>query len=250
MTPRRAALYARVSTGIQSTDLQIFELRQVAVQRGWTIVGEYSDAAVSGARDRRPELDRLMRDALRGRLDVVVVWRFDRFARSVRHLVNALHDFETCRVDFVSLRDQVDTSTAAGRLIFHVVAAIAEFERELIRERVTAGVASARRRGKRIGRRPHPVDADRAFELQAAGRSVRAIARELGVPTSIAYRALRAPAGGLCVVCSRDVPTDMHGRARWHQHVAGTLCDGTGHGCLPLADSVPKPLADDGAATA
>ncbi len=129
--PKRCALYARVSTSRdQSPALQLDELRHLAAQRGWELVGEYVDVGVSGAKDRRPQLDRMMAEVLRGRIDVVAVWRFDRFARSVRHLVLALDDFRARGVDFVSASDGIDTSTPAGRFTFHVIAGVAELERE------------------------------------------------------------------------------------------------------------------------
>jgi len=149
-TTKNVALYARTSTHDQNPGMQIDELRRVAGQRGWQVVGEYVDAGHSGAKDRRPELDRMMGDVHRGKVDTVMVWKFDRFARSVRHLVSALEDFRARNVDFVSVTDGIDTSTPAGRFTFHVISAVAELEREMIRERTRCGIAAARRRGSRI----------------------------------------------------------------------------------------------------
>lgn len=216
-----------MSTAAQSPDLQLDELRQLAETRGWSVVREYVDLGVSGSKDRRPELDRLMADAQRGKFKIVACWKFDRFARSVRHLVLALDEFRSLGIDFVSARDSIDTSTPAGRFTFQVFAAVAELERELIRERVTAGIASARRRGKRIGRRPRDLDVDRALELRAQGASVRAVAAELGVPRSVVHRALSAPPGGRCAACGSAVLLDLHGRPRWHT-AGGVVCQGTG----------------------
>src|SRR5215472_7957457 len=142
----RAAIYARVSTlnHGQDIELQARELRHYAQSRGWSIVGEYLDRGISGAKDSRPELNRLMADAKRRKCDVVLVWKLDRFGRSLRHLVNALAELEAVGVAFVSLTDNLDLTTPAGRLMFQVIAAMSEFERELIRERVRAGLRNAK----------------------------------------------------------------------------------------------------------
>ncbi len=189
----RAALYARVSTlhRGQDPELQMTELRAVAAQRGWTIAGEYVDVGVSGAKERRAALDRLMADARGGKVDVVAVWRFDRFARSTRHLLEALETFRVLNVGFLSLREAVDTTTPAGKALFTMIAAVAELERDLIRERVRAGVERARQRGKRLGRPPkEPIDVERAAALIAAGASKKAVAKALGVPRTSLGRAL------------------------------------------------------------
>ncbi len=189
--PARAALYARVSTVAHGQDvaLQLDELRAVATQRGWRIAGEYADEGVSGRRERRPGLDRLMSDARRGRFDVVAVWRFDRFARSTRHLLQALEEFRTLQVEFVSLREAVDTSTPLGRAMFTIVAAVAELEREIIRERVLAGVARARAKGHRPGPVPRVViDPEALAALLAGGVSVREAARRLDAPLTTVRR--------------------------------------------------------------
>jgi DNA invertase Pin-like site-specific DNA recombinase len=192
-TVKRCALYARVSTAEQNTGMQLDELRAVAAQRRWRIIGEYIDAGVSGSKDRRPELDRLKADVARGKIDVVAVWKFDRFARSVRHLVLALEDFRAREVDFVSLGDGIDTSTPSGRFTFHVIAAVAELERELIRERTKAGVAAARKRGARIGRPRRVIDIEHVRALHASGRSLRDISREIDVGVATVIRRLKLP---------------------------------------------------------
>jgi DNA invertase Pin-like site-specific DNA recombinase len=184
------AIYARVSTSEQTPALQLDALRQLANQRGWVVHAEYIDEGFSGTRDRRPALDRLMADAHRGRFGVVVVWRFDRFGRSLRHLVTALDDFHDLGIQFVSMQDAIDTATASGRMMFAVIGAMAQFEAELIRERTIAGLAAARRRGVRLGRRPLHVDVDRARKLRAAGLSLRAVARELGISVGLVHRVL------------------------------------------------------------
>src|SRR5438309_3988144 len=179
----RVAIYARVSTVNHGQDagLQTRELRQFAEARGWTIASEYVDSGVSGAKDSRPELNRLMADAHKRRFDVVLVWKLDRFGRSLRHLVNALAEFESLGIAFISLSDNLDLSTASGRLMFQIIGAMAEFERELIRERVKAGMKNARAKGTRIGRPRANVDAAQVARLRASGASLRAIAAELGV---------------------------------------------------------------------
>lgn len=186
----RVAIYARVSTNHgQDAGLQTRELRQFAQARGWTIIGEYVDSGVSGAKDSRPELNRLMLDAKRRRFDVVLVWKLDRFGRSLRHLVNALAEFESLNIAFVSLSDNLDLSTASGRLMFNIIGAMAEFERALIQERVKAGIRNARSKGRRIGRPRVAVDAARIAALRASGLSWPSIAREMGVSVGTVYQA-------------------------------------------------------------
>lgn len=187
----RVALYARVSTTDQNPQLQLDELRQAAAQRGWSVVGEYVDVGISGTRDRRPELDKLMDLARRGRISTVAVWRFDRFARSTRHLVVALEEFRTMGVDFVSIRDSIDTTTAHGKFAFTLIAAVSALEVELIRERTIAGLAAARRRGVTLGRRRVHVDLEFAQQLRDEGKSIREIGRTLGVAAATVQRALR-----------------------------------------------------------
>ena len=174
----RVAIYARVSTVNygQDVSMQTSELRQFAQARGWNLVGEYIDAGVSGAKDSRPELNRLMAHAHKRRFDVVCVWRFDRFARSVSHLLGALETFKALGIDFVSYSEQMDTSTPAGKMVFTVLRAVAELERSLIVERVRAGLRNARAKGKRLGRPRIGVDGARIGRLRAQGRSIREIA--------------------------------------------------------------------------
>src|SRR5450755_2161202 len=176
----RAAIYARVSTigHGQSPEMQLSELREQCVRRGWQIVGEYVDAGISGAKDRRPELDRLMQDAHKRKFDVVTVWKFDRFARSVSHLLRALDTFRILGVEFVSLSESLDTATPAGRMVFTVLGAVAELERSLIAERVRAGLRNARAKGTKLGRPAMRLDRARVAHLRAEGRSLREIAAE------------------------------------------------------------------------
>jgi DNA invertase Pin-like site-specific DNA recombinase len=188
----RAALYARVSTtNGQNPEIQLEELRQYCVRRGWTVAGEYVDRGISGSREQRPELDRLLALCRKRQADAVVVYRYDRFARSLRQLVNALEEFRSLGVDFVSLHEGVDTSTPNGRLVFGIFATIAEFERELIRDRVRSGLASAKARGKRLGRPRVVVNAQHIASLRAEGRSWAEIAAEAGVGQGTVRRAVQ-----------------------------------------------------------
>jgi DNA invertase Pin-like site-specific DNA recombinase len=150
----KAGVYARISTTNHGHDpsMQTRELREYCKRRGLEIVGEYVDVGISGAKEHRPQLDRLMADCRRRRFDAVLAYRYDRFARSLRHLVNALEEFRALGIDFISLHKGVDTSTPNGRLVFGIFASIAEFERELNRDRVKSGIAAARSKGKRLGR--------------------------------------------------------------------------------------------------
>src|ERR1700730_360787 len=190
----RVAIYARVSTVNHGQDvgLQTRELRQFADARGWNVTGEYIDAGVSGSKDSRPELNRLMADAHKRRFDVVCVWRFDRFARSVSHLLRALETFKALGIDFVSYSEQMDTSIPAGKMVFTVLGAVAELERSLIVERVKAGLRNARAKGKRIGRPSSDVDASQIAQLRASSVSWREIGRRLGISARTARRTLAA----------------------------------------------------------
>lgn len=188
------AIYARVSTADQDADMQFVELRRYAAAHGFSIAGEYVDHGYSGATSARPALERLMAAARSRVVDVVLVWRFDRFARSIGDLVNALDEFRSLGVAFVSMREQIETTTPVGRVVFSTVAAMAEFEREILRERVKAGLARARERGVRLGRPPR-LDAGEVLRLRLTGLSYRVIARTLGTSAQAvakAYTAARA----------------------------------------------------------
>ncbi|HXX44610.1 MAG TPA: recombinase family protein [Candidatus Acidoferrales bacterium] len=191
-TPLRAAIYARVSTTNHGQDvtIQTRELHEYCERRGWTVGAEYVDVGVSGTKDRRPELDLLMADAHRRRFDAVVVWKFDRFARSVSHLLRGLETFQALGVEFVSLTEGVDTSTPAGKLVFTVLGAVAELERSVIAERVRAGLRNARAKGKKLGRPGKTVNVGEIAALRAAGKSWRAISNQTGISTRSARRAL------------------------------------------------------------
>lgn len=187
----RLALYARVSTlNNQDPEMQLAELREYADRRGWQVMEEYTDRGVSGSKESRPALNRLMADAYRRRFDAILVWKIDRFGRSLKHLVNSLAELAALGVAFVSLRDNLDLSTPSGRLMFSIIGAMAEFERALIQERVRAGLRNARVKGKRLGRPRVVVDATRIASLRAQGRSWSEIVTEMGIGKGTAQRAL------------------------------------------------------------
>lgn len=186
----RVAIYARVSTNNgQNVDMQLRELREYCARRCWTAVEEFVDSGVSGAKERRPELDRLMSACRKRSFDAVIVYRYDRFARSLRQLVTALDDFRALGIDFVSLHEGVDTSTANGRLIFGIFATIAEFERELIPERVKSGIAAAKKRGVQVGRPRIVVDRLGIKRLRDEGATWSEITAQTGVGKGTAQRA-------------------------------------------------------------
>jgi DNA invertase Pin-like site-specific DNA recombinase len=187
----RVALYSRCSTSEQNTSMQVDELRAYCQRRQWDIAEEFTDSGVSGAKESRPALNRLLSESKRRKFDAVLVYRYDRFARSLRGLVNALAEFDALGIHFVSLHEGVDTSTPNGRLVFGVFASIAEFERELIRSRVRSGLAAARARGMRIGRPKVIVDARRLASLRNSGASWPKIAKTLGIGVGTAHRAFQ-----------------------------------------------------------
>ena len=184
----KAAIYARVSTSEQSADMQLRELREFCAQRGWDLAGEFVDLGESGASTKRAQLDALIGACRNRKIDVVVVYRFDRFARSLPFLVNSLDEFRALGIDFVSLHEAVDTSTPNGRLVFAIFGAIAEFERELIRERVKSGIAVARARGKYIGRPRRVVDIEEIKAARQRGLSWYRIEQDLGISARTAKR--------------------------------------------------------------
>jgi DNA invertase Pin-like site-specific DNA recombinase len=177
----RIGIYARVSTKDQSCELQIRDLRAYCAAREFDLIREYVDVGQSGTKDSRPELDKLMGDARKRQFDAVVVWRFDRFARSTKHLLAALEEFRSLGIQFISYQENMDTSSPLGQALFTIVAAVAQLERDLIRERVTAGIRNAQANGTRLGRPTTTVDRERIMELKAEGNSLREIAANLGV---------------------------------------------------------------------
>jgi DNA invertase Pin-like site-specific DNA recombinase len=185
--------------------MQLAELREHASRRGWEVAGEYVDEGVSGSKESRPELNRLMADAHRRLFDVVLVWKIDRFGRSLKHLVNAIADLDAYGVAFASLKDNLDLSTPSGRLMFQIIGAMAEFEKALIQERVKAGLQHARQTGKQLGRPRRVVDVDRIARMNSEGHSLRSIAERLGIGYGTARKLLAAaerktPASGAAAV--------------------------------------------------
>lgn len=190
MSARRAALYVRVSTAEQDPGGQLAALERYAAARGWT-ASPFVDHGVSGAQRQRPALERLCAAARARSIDLVVASRLDRLARSMRHLLELAAEWQALGVDLVVIDQAIDTTTPTGRLLFHVLGAIAEFERDLIRERVVAGLQHARARGRHLGRPvKHVVDPERLAALAGGKLGLRAIARTLGVPPMVARRAL------------------------------------------------------------
>jgi DNA invertase Pin-like site-specific DNA recombinase len=185
----RVAFYARVSTsnGHQDPEMQLRELREYAKHRELTIIGEYIDK-MTGSKDSRPALNRLMADAHQRKFDAVLVWKLDRFGRSLRHLVNALAELEALGLSFISLRDNLDLSTPSGRLMFQIIGAMAEFERSLIQERVKAGLRNAKAKGKRLGRPRVYADGHKVAELRTRGLSWAAICTLLKLSKGTAQR--------------------------------------------------------------
>ncbi len=191
MTKKRIAVYARVSTSDQSTESQLLDLRRYVRERGWDIFKEYVDEGISGTKDSRPALNELMNDAKKRRFDVVLVWRFDRFARSTKHLILALEEFKNLGIDFVSFQENIDTSSPLGSAIFTIISAVAQLERDIIAERVKAGLRRAKENGKKLGRPKLSIDAEQIHRLREQGLSLREIARRSDVSRSTVWRLIR-----------------------------------------------------------
>jgi len=190
----KVCLYGRVSTRDQDPELQLVPLRAPAAQRGWEVTGEFVDRGFSGAKERRPALDRLMKGAWAGQFHAVVVWRFDRFARSTKHLITALEIFRSIHVGFVSLQEQFDTATPIGQAMFTIIGAMAQLERDIVRERVKAGLAQARMKGVRLGRPKAAATAGEVRHLLARGLSIGEIARHLRCSRATVRRRLAVSA--------------------------------------------------------
>lgn len=177
----RMVIYARVSTKDQSCDLQLRDLRAYCAARGFSLEREYVDVGESGAKDSRPQLNELMATARKRHFDAVIVWRFDRFARSTKHLLLALEEFRSLGIQFISYQENIDTSSPLGQALFTIVSAVAQLERDLIRERVSAGIRNAQASGKQLGRPRRIVNTDEVRMLRSNGASLRQIAEKLGV---------------------------------------------------------------------
>jgi DNA invertase Pin-like site-specific DNA recombinase len=215
----KVALYARVSTANNGQDptMQTREMCEFCERRGWQIVEQFTDTGVSGSKDSRPGLNRLLADARHRKFDAVLVYRYDRFARSLRQLVNALGEFEALGIHFISLHEGVDTSTPNGRLVFGIFASIAEFERELIRSRVRSGLAAARAKGRRLGRPRVKVDAQQVSALRKQGASWATICRQTGLSRGTAQRALLRLPKNLCGAMPETDEVHEIGRKCRHQ---------------------------------
>ena len=187
---KKTAIYCRVSTQDQKTEMQLMDLRKYANDRDFKIYSEYCDNGVSGSIKKRPALDRLMNDSKKRKFDVVLVWRFDRFARSSQHLVEALHTFRHLKIDFISYQENIDTSSPLGEAIFVIISAMSQLERDIIRERVRAGLNNARNKGTRLGRPEVKVDMVQFQKMQESGYSGRKMAKELGVSRTTITRLL------------------------------------------------------------
>src|ERR1035437_4783096 len=177
----RVAIYARVSTKDQSCALQVRDLKAYCAARNFTIFRDYIDLGESGAKNSRPKLDELMADARKRKFDAILVWRFDRFARSTKHLLLALEEFRALGIQFISYQENIDTSSPLGQALFTIVSAVAQLERDLIRERVNAGIRHARACGKQLGRPRRIVDRDEIVRLKEEGASLRQIAKKLQI---------------------------------------------------------------------
>lgn len=188
----KAAIYARVSTldKGQDTEVQLRDLRSYAQARGWIIASEYVDKGQSGAKDRRPELDRLMRDVRKRKVDLILCWRLDRLGRSLKHLILTLDELQSVGVGFVSYNENLDLTTSTGRLMFQLLGAFAEFERNLIKERVKAGLANAKAKGAKLGRPSPEFNEGELIRLRKSGVTIRGIAERLNLRKSFVHKTL------------------------------------------------------------
>ena len=200
---KRAAIYCRVSTADQHPETQLYDLREMAKQRGYEIVHEYSDT-ISGAKSKRPGLDQLMADARRHRFDVVLVAAFDRVARSVRHFLEVLDELNHLGIEFVSFRENIDTGGPLGRAIVVIVGAIAELERNLIIERVKAGMRRAKLEGRQIGRAPMKIDRQQVIRDRRSGMSLRQVAKQHGISRASVCRLMKEANATTHLVNRRD----------------------------------------------
>jgi DNA invertase Pin-like site-specific DNA recombinase len=187
---KKVAIYVRVSTKDQSVGMQLNDLERYSKERGLNIFKVYEDNGVSGTKETRPALGQLMDDARKRKFNDVLVWRFDRFARSTKHLVNALYEFRNLGIDFISYQENIDTSSPLGEAIFTIISAMSKLERDIIAERVKGGLRKARANGKRLGRPKNEVDTDKVIEYRKQNKSIRQIAAELNLSKGAVQRAL------------------------------------------------------------
>jgi DNA invertase Pin-like site-specific DNA recombinase len=188
---KKTGIYVRVSTKDQSVDMQLHDLERYSKERGLSVFKVYKDSGISGTKETRPALSELMNDAKKRKFDVVLVWRFDRFARSTKHLVTALYEFRNLGIDFISYQENIDTSSPLGEAIFTIISAMSKLERDIIAERVKGGLRKARANGKRLGRPNSDVDINKIIECKEQGKSIREIANDLGIHRSKVERTLK-----------------------------------------------------------
>jgi DNA invertase Pin-like site-specific DNA recombinase len=191
MKDKIVAIYVRVSTKDQSVDMQLNDLERYSKERGLSVFKVYKDNGVSGTKDKRLGLNQLMDDAKKRKFDIVLVWRFDRFARSTKHLVNALYEFRNLGIDFISYQENIDTSSPLGEAIFTIISAMSKLERDIIAERVKGGLRKAKANGVKLGRPEKKVDIDKVIEYRKQNKSIRQIARELSLSNNLVFRTLQ-----------------------------------------------------------
>ncbi len=188
---KRVGLYMRVSTRDQSCEMQLNDLERYSKERRFKVFRVYKDNGVSGTKESRPALSELMNDAKKRKFDVVLVWRFDRFARSTKHLISALYEFRNLGIDFISYQENIDTSSPLGEAVFTIISAMAKLERDIIAERVKGGLRRAQANGKRLGRPKSDVNTDKIVEYRRQKKSIRQIARELNLTNNLVFRTLQ-----------------------------------------------------------
>ncbi|MCP5003369.1 MAG: recombinase family protein [Planctomycetes bacterium] len=189
---KKVALYVRVSTREQSVDMQLDDLERYSQERGFNVFKVYKDNGVSGTKETRPALNDLMGAAKKRKFDTVLVWRFDRFARSTKHLVTALYEFRNLNIDFISYQENIDTSSPLGEAIFTIISAMSKLERDIIAERVKGGLRKAKANGKCLGRPKKEVDTNKIIEFRKQNKSVRQIAKELNLSNNLVFRTLQS----------------------------------------------------------
>jgi DNA invertase Pin-like site-specific DNA recombinase len=198
---KKVAVYVRVSTKDQSVDMQLNDLERYSRERGLDVFKVYEDNGVSGTKETRPALNELMNDAKKKRFDMVLVWRFDRFARSTKHLVTALHEFRHLGIDFISFQENIDTSSPLGEAIFTIISAMSTLERDIIAERVKGGLRKAKAKGKRLGRPNDEIDVDKVIKFKEQGKSIREIAKHLNLSRGKVERTLKLPVSKTLEIC-------------------------------------------------
>ena len=198
---KKIAVYVRVSTKDQSVDMQLHDLERYSRERGLDVFKVYEDNGISGTKETRPALSELMNDAKKKKFDMVLVWRFDRFARSTKHLVTALHEFRHIGIDFISFQENIDTSSPLGEAIFTIISAMSTLERDIIAERVKGGLRKARAKGKRLGRPNNDIDVDKVIKFKEQGKSIREVAKDLKLSRGKVERTLKIGVSKTLEIC-------------------------------------------------